>query len=490
MTKIKLTQNRWNDKELELLQSLRNKDLTYGDVANVIKSKNVKEIQNKCENMRITKDFRNMNGWCKSDIELLRELYPITPNEQLPIYFNGKSKGAIYIQANRMGLKKTYNHRKLLEQNQTKWNDDKNSELIITFKESGEYLCYKNFQCKYGHNREYIRNKLIENNLLDVYNIKNKDNANLSDVFNIYKLILNGKISGFNKTNCKPTKSQIVLLFKYYIKIKNINISKNFLLNVTYGEILKKSGLQGLIKNRFNGYYEFISCCYPKYCLKAWEFKRLDVPSGFWSDKYNRFWCIREGLKRLVEDNIITYAEESIGLEKDILSKYMSSSLLYYHKKDCIIEYFDFIKNYNYNNAKIYNGVRFDSYQEKQVYRYIFQNITQSIYKCNKKDGFYFFNSKYNENYIPDFYIKIGNKFLIIEYFGMYNPNHSNSIFKEYCNKTKRKIEYYNSLDNVCFIDFYPKDLTSGFKGVSNKLTSFFDTQGYCITEKGGEIDG
>lgn len=479
MVKKKNTQNRWTKEELELLMSLRDRDLTYQDVANTIKSKNATEVKNKCEYMRITRSFRDMNGWSKEDIELLRRLYPATPNEELPKFFNGKTEGSIYSKANRIGLKKMYNHRLLLEQNKSKWNNEKNDILISIFNEKGENECYKYFKEKYGHKKHYIREKLIDNELLDIYKIKNKNNITLSDVFNIYKLILNGRMNGFNEIICRPSREQLALLFKYYVMIKNINISRDYLLNVTYGQLLEECKLKSLIKDRFDGYYDFICFCYPKYSLKPWEFKKLDVPNGFWNDKFNRFWCIREGLNKLLRDKTISFIEEAIELDRDVLGEYMSTSLLYYHTKDCIIEYFDYIHNSNYDNVKKYNNIRFDSYQEKQVYKFIFEQMTKDILKCSKKDGFYYSNDEYHENYIPDFYIKIDDKTLIIEYFGMYRTDHPNAIFKEYCNKTKRKIKYYNSLENIYFIDLYPNDLLSGFKGVSEKLMPFLSSNYY-----------
>ena len=164
----------------------------------------------------------------------------------------------------------------------------------------------------------------------------------------------------------------------------------------------------------------------------------------------------------------------------------MSSSLLYYYSKNCIDEYLYFTKD-NYSNPKIYNNIRFDSFQEKYVYKTIYENITHNIYKCFKKEGFLYTNGKYNERYIPDFYINTNDKIVLIEFFGMYKPNNPSQIFKDYCEKTKRKIEYFNSLENVYFIPLFPKDLNNNFEGVREKLTSFCMSKN--IDLKGGGID-
>ena len=44
----------------------------------------------------------------------------------------------------------------------------------------------------------------------------------------------------------------------------------------------------------------------------------------------------------------------------------------------------------------------------------------------------------------------------------------------KYIEKTKRKNEFYKSQEDIYFIDIYPDDLKNNFRGVKNKLTSFF----------------
>ena len=85
----------------------------------------------------------------------------------------------------------------------------------------------------------------------------------------------------------------------------------------------------------------------------------------------------------------------------------------------------------------------------------------------------FFNNIKYNENYRPDFVINNTKKDIIIEYFGLYYPNSSSNIVKQYVLKTNRKIEYFNSLDNIYFISIFPNDLKDNFKGLNEKVQEF-----------------
>lgn len=252
--------------------------------------------------------------------------------------------------------------------------------------------------------------------------------------------------------------------------------------------MLKQAKIKQLVKARYHSYFDFICACYPKLSLKQWDFKKLNVKDGFWDNKYNRFWCIRDGITSMINDNIINKPEESLIIDHKILQSYTNSSLIYYYGKECILEYLEFTNQYSGNDLKIYNGIRFDSYQERQVYKYIYENITTLIYKCKKNDGFLYYNRRYDERYIPDFYIKLKDRsILLIEYFGMQREDNPNKIFQEYCQKTYRKINYFRNVYGDNFIDLYPKDLLSGFKGVREKLTSFYISKN--IDLKGGETD-
>ena len=57
----------------------------------------------------------------------------------------------------------------------------------------------------------------------------------------------------------------------------------------------------------------------------------------------------------------------------------------------------------------------------------------------------------------------------------MYKIKDNNPRFKEYRERTERKINYYNSLNNIIFISLFPNDLQLNFEGVKNKLTPFIN---------------
>lgn len=131
-------------------------------------------------------------------------------------------------------------------------------------------------------------------------------------------------------------------------------------------------------------------------------------------------------------------------------------------------------------SIKLYKNMKFDSNQELDVFKYIESNFTNEIIKNSKT----FYNDNFNEGYRPDFIINHENKPIIIEYFGMYKTYMENHIFKSYTEKAHRKIEYFNSLNDVYFIPLFPEDLKNNFEGVRTKLTSFLMSKN--ITLKGG----
>ena len=479
MEKKKKTQNRWSKEEFELLKSLMYKDLTCSDLLEYFPNRDKKNIKAKLEKEKMYDGFNRSGLWTKEENELLKKLYPITKNEELPKYFIGKTEGAIYSHANRMGLKKDYvwQSNNILRDKRY-WSDSKSRELKDVFSNLGEEETYNYFREKYNHTKNYIKNKLIELKLIynemDRYIISNRKNPNLNDVFKVYKDILRGNIESFKPYIKNISKQQLILLFRYYNRTNNVIVTREYFEDKTIGNLLKDAKIKQLVKSRFHSYYDFITFCYPNLNLKPWSMNNLNVRDGFWDKKYNRFWNIREGIKTMIEDKIIDEPYEVLELEYDVIYNYISSSMLCYYKKQCIEEYLQFCGINSSYTIKVYNNIKFDSYQEKQVYKYIYENITDKIQKCFKRDGYLYTNEKYQENYIPDFYIEFGNERLIlVEYFGMYRRDNPSSIFKDYCDKTDRKIEYYNSLNDIIFVSLFPKDFNDNFKGVREKLTPF-----------------
>ena len=142
-----------------------------------------------------------------------------------------------------------------------------------------------------------------------------------------------------------------------------------------------------------------------------------------------------------------------------------------YGYKELFCDYFKW-KNIalDYNQIKLIDNQRFDSLEEMSVYNFI-KNLKFDIRKYPRKDKL--FNIKYNESYIPDYYLIFNNIKIIIEYFGLYYPTNTSDFINTYVNKTHRKNEFYHD-NEYYYIDLYPEDIKDGFKGVENKLTSFF----------------
>lgn len=136
------------------------------------------------------------------------------------------------------------------------------------------------------------------------------------------------------------------------------------------------------------------------------------------------------------------------------------------------------------------DGNTFDSQEEREVFEFI-KNIPEFKYiRCisrnHKKEGKYVYKPKSDNKYstfYPDFvieYVEVDskkqklNKPIILEYYGMYNPNKASDVVKNYTKKVKIKNDYYNSRDDIYFIPIYPNDIKNNFKNLVEKLSSFY----------------
>jgi hypothetical protein len=136
-----------------------------------------------------------------------------------------------------------------------------------------------------------------------------------------------------------------------------------------------------------------------------------------------------------------------------------------------------------------FDNEEFDSYKEKDVYEFIKLNTNlkyiESIGTQHYK-GKYIFELDDDYEYTrfcPDFvinYIDDNNKKvklskpIIIEYYGMYEENNPNSLIKKYIQKTKTKEQFYKSRNDIYYIGLFPEDIEQNFKGLIEKLSSFF----------------
>lgn len=138
------------------------------------------------------------------------------------------------------------------------------------------------------------------------------------------------------------------------------------------------------------------------------------------------------------------------------------------------LAYPDFVPS---KKHKAYDGSMLASKEEVMIYNFVHQKlrITNLEYVGRTWGCRQFMTDNGDNRYVPDFIIKnVNGKDVVIEYFGMYREaekcHFAQHILNDYRDKTHRKIEYFNNLDDVIFIDLYPEDLEHKFEGVKKKL--------------------
>lgn len=233
---------------------------------------------------------------------------------------------------------------------------------------------------------------------------------------------------------------------------------------------------------KYGNINDFLIDIFPEFNLKGWDFPM--VKKGFFEN--------RDNFKSYME----FFIKDELGYNLDECHKfykYFNSSFLECSKYGRINSYkkfhgydtfyhmlYDFFgdvikKEYFINYFIADDGTNLDSNEELLVYEFIKNNITNKVKTTNRKRRYSYLNK--GETYIPDFIIpcKDKSKKVIIEYFGLYNENtKEDSIYYEYLQKSNRKIEYFNSLDDVYFIPLFKWDIKNNFEGVRNKLASFY----------------
>lgn len=235
----------------------------------------------------------------------------------------------------------------------------------------------------------------------------------------------------------------------------------------------------------YNTVYSIIKDIFYVYDIKPFELQ--NSPINYWKDINN---C-DDFMKYFIE-NELQFNDNNIHLNLNNLSSIFTSQNLrdmnYNGLVYCIFTYNHYksfyewvnklypswkLKEDNFNQFISKDGYYFDSNEEKIVYEFIKYNLNIDIKVVNKNKNFKFYNETYNENYIPDYIIKLHDKDIIIEYFGLYCNNSKNEFIKKYKEKTIRKIDFFSKLNNYKFISIYPQDLKDNFKGLQEKLQSF-----------------
>jgi len=289
--------------------------------------------------------------------------------------------------------------------------------------------------------------------------------------------ILNGKFDGKNsKQEFKNYRA--MLSVKFYTKDKDM-------------------------LDMFIWYFDYKNILHPIYNRNIKKFDFKYISKGFWNDKEN----VYESFKSYCEEKCTISILEVINNNEDLFNWVVNN--LKYNK---VLRLMNSYKNFYTSTYKLlidaypqlqenkfikanwnkiaYDGTVCNSYEEVKVYEFIKVDLhlkyIQSIGMSRK--GKYIYKLKDNKNgfttFIPDFVIEktIYNnktvnfkKAIIIEYFGLNGKsNTKNSKFKDYDLKTKEKIEFYKSNDEIYFLDLYPEDLKNNFQGLKAKLESFF----------------
>lgn len=451
----------WTEEDEQFLKD-NCKGRTYDELAKLMPNRTRSSIEFRCQQLGLNKyikDGRQKTEWTDEEIKFLKTNHGKIEIKDMAKLLK-KSKAAI-----------NYKIRDLDINCQRIWSD----EEIEILKMNANHRDIYDLERLLGFNktRRQIYKKL-SNLGLNTNRAKVIKYQGLPEVFKDYKRILDGEIKGFTK---QYPKEYDIILFKYYLKRTNINPTKEWVYNLHFSKFLRECKLWSRIKKQWYFSFEFISACFPRYNLKEYDFKILQVREGFWDKDYNCFDNIREGIKRLYRDGIIQHDSQILNLDFNTIYQYFSRTMIYYKGIGILYAYLDFF-NIKYNKRLIHDEIKFDSMEELSVYKYIKHNFFQNI---EKYKGTMFYNKKNNESYIPDFIIK--DKNIIIEYFGLY-VNREHEFIKDYRNKTHRKIKYFNNIEGYEFIDLYPDDLKNDFEGVRNKLTPFI------MQKKGSDCDG
>lgn len=442
----------WTDLQKTIL--FDNLDKTYEELSKLIPDKTLSEITAYCQSKKI-RTGSYQKKWSKEEETILRQSTYNKTIEDVYDLIPHRSKDAIRGKLQGMG---------------------------ISVKDEKYWTPYE---------EDYLRNNLSEKTVYEISIVLNRSEVaiykkasslglilvrdefvfynNLSEVFSDYKRLLDGDISRFRK---RYNQYYDIILFKYYLKRCNITPTKEWVYNIHFSELLSECKLRSKVKSNWGSSFEFISACFPKYKLKEYNFKTLQVRDGFWLKDYNCYDNIRQGIIEMYANSIIENDAQILDLDLETTYKYFHSSMICLRGIKILYKYLDFY-NIPYSNQVYYDNTRFDSMEEMAVYKYIKLNINSNI---TKYDGPAFYNDLYEERYFPDFILSLNNdKKVIVEYFGMYRESSSSnhSVIENYISKTHRKIEYFKSIKEYSFIDLYSEDLKNNYQGVSQKLASF-----------------
>lgn len=441
---------RWTEEEIQFLKD-NCEGRTYIELAELMPNRTRGAIEYRCQDLGLNhamKDGRRRNIWNKYEIEFLKDNHGIVELKDIGKHL-GRDLSEVQYQITKLGI----NCQKI-------WSEEEIQ--ILTRNVDSSNISGLESLLNFQKTPSQIYKKL---SLLGLSALKTTEHkySNLAEVFFAYKEILCGKQMKFGKSYRKEFD---IILFKYYLYKNNIRLNRDYILNMRFGKVFQDAKLKNMIKSNWKSYYDFISCCFPKYKLKEYEFINLQVKDKFWHDDYNCIDNIKNGIKQLKRDNLIQEDAQILELDTNTTYKYFGRTMFAIRGIGILTHCLDILK-IDYNDELFFDNTRFDSKEELSVYKFIKNELSQNIKKYKRSK---MFNAKHSESYIPDFIICESD--ILIEYFGLY-VDRDYHVIKEYKNRTHRKIEYYATLSNYNFVALYPEDLEDSFKGVREKLTSF-----------------
>lgn len=207
--------------------------------------------------------------------------------------------------------------------------------------------------------------------------------------------------------------------------------------------------------------------------IYEWEYYK---GYGLWEDKKKRIKHMKELIEKVLKldkQDIPKYIKQS-SLKGSRYNKFAMPCTLYYNGN-----YFEWInecypgeftkEDFSVISGK--DGTLFLSNEERLVYEYIQENITDKIRyigrckneKYNYKDG--------KKKYQPDFVIEDWlDKPVLIEHFGLYSEHKEGYILKEYREKAHSKMDFFSKRSDIYFVSTFPRDIRFNFKGLEEKL--------------------
>jgi hypothetical protein len=467
---------RWTNKEDEIIkntlsltsQEVYEKFLPYRSAKMVLERRRKLDLHERHEKI-----------WEQMDLNNLIEYFPHISMEKLYKLLPNYTKGEIIYMARKLGLCKSEkrNQERYDENNQKTWSYKRKLEIeniivsLINKHHGNIHLAIEESRLlddMYFYTKRKIYNFLVINNYinpkkwylyLDIYCPKNTK-LNWKQSLELYVTNFNEKT--FNFTFSKAT---TIKLFKYWAKINNFDLSKEHLLSIKeFKTIFLNAKLEVSIRKHFYYTYQFIAYLLKDKNLKPYHLS-IQVPDKYWNSDINVFEMMDDGVNKLINDKLIKSLQDILYLPQNIIEEYFVCSALH-GKKIILIKYLQ-SKNIeiDYKLIKYYDGIYFESKEEMYVYKFI-KNLGYSIEKVSRKDKY--FNSKYNETYVPDFYLYLNNKKYILEYFGLFSNRYKRNYVAQYRIKTNNKIEYF--FNNFDFIPIFPDDIRHKCIGLIEKL--------------------